>query len=60
MPTKFITTKDKLIADNLKEQGFHLVSSSYGIYTFVNNKSLKLNFNADDIKKICYTDKIYV
>lgn len=60
MPTKFITTKEKYIADKLKAQGFSLVSFSYGVYTFVNNGAIKLNFNSEDIKKVYYTDKLHV
>ena len=60
MPTKFIATKDKSIADRLKAQGFHPVSFSYGIYTFTNDGAIKLNFNSEDSKKVYYTDKLHV
>lgn len=60
MPTKFITTKDKSVADKLEAQGFHPVSFSYGVYVFANNNSIKLNFGADELKKVYYTNKLHV
>lgn len=60
MSTKFITTKDKSIADKLETQGFRPVSFAYGVYTFVNDGAIKLSFSSDEMKKVCYTNKLHV
>lgn len=50
----FIKTTDKETAEKLISEGFKLVSESSGTYTFINEVSKKLNFDAIDDKKIVY------
>ena len=55
----FIKTSDKQTADKLKQQGFQLISTSAGIYTFTNDpeKSVDVQF-ADDLKKFSFSNML--
>lgn len=51
---KFITTTFAETAEQLKEQGFVLVSHSGNVWTFMNG-NMPLNF---DYQKVAFTNKI--
>lgn len=56
---KFIVTKDADVARQLRDNGFGLVSSSNGIFTFINND--KVNFDLSEVRdKIVYTNKFFM
>ena len=57
MNKKFIKTTDELIAKQLIEAGFKLVSNIGNIYTFLNDIS-NSKFDAIDTKKIVYDNKL--
>lgn len=57
---KFIVTKDESIANQLIAYQFKLVSNIAGVYTFVNNTPEKFNFDMFDVKKLHFTDKLYL
>lgn len=56
MNNNFIKCSDAETIAKLKRLGFSIVSESNGITTFVNDKSIPVNFSAGD--KIVYTNKI--
>ena len=55
---KFIITKDKSVGDKLIAHGFHLLTNIAGTYTFVNKVPDKFSFDAFDMNKVHFTDKL--
>lgn len=55
---KFIKTTDVETANKLTAYGFKLVSHIGNIYTFLNEVSTNLNFDAIDKKQIVYDNKL--
>lgn len=55
---KFIITKDKSVGDTLIAHGFHLLSNISGTYTFVNKVPEKFSFDAFDLNKVHFTNKL--
>lgn len=55
---KFIIVQDKDTANKLIENGFNLVSSMSGTYTFMNIIPNHFNFENIDIKKLAYTNML--
>ena len=58
MKHNFIKTSDKEIADKLLLCGFQLVSSTYGMYTFLNKPPKNFNFESIDVKKLVYANTL--
>ena len=56
--TKFIIVKDEETANRLTSNGFQIISSINGIYTFMNVIPQHFNFECIDIKKLVYTDRL--
>jgi hypothetical protein len=56
--TKFIIVQDENVANQLVMNGFQMVSSANGIYTFMNSIPQHFNFENIDIKKLVYTDRL--
>lgn len=56
---KFIITKDEHVADSLEMQGFELINFSNGVYTYLNDKNIKMNFNKLEKGKYSFTDKMF-
>lgn len=52
----FIKTKDKETFESLQAEGFQLVDSSNGVWTFINDSKKTLKF---DNKKILYSNKLH-
>lgn len=57
---KFIITNDTTTANKLKMMGFVQVPSSDSFIVFVNNDSIKLNFDDIDKSKICYSNMLHI
>ena len=59
MAKQFIKTTDPGTRDNLLEEGFQMISSSAGMYTFLNDpqKVVRVHF-ANEISKLTYSDKL--
>lgn len=58
MDKKFIKTTDTETANKLLALNFKLISHIGSIYTFLNEKSTNLNFDAIDKKMVVYDDKL--
>ena len=56
---KFIKTSDKELAEKLRQSGYKELKSQGKFFVFVNN-SAKYTFNADEEKKIIFTNKMEV
>lgn len=56
---KFIITKDENVADSLEAQGFELINFSNGVYTYLNDKNVKMNFNKLEKGTYKITDKMF-
>ena len=57
---KFVVTKDEVIANKMIERKFKLVSAIAGVYTFINESSDRFNFDAFDVKKVCFTNNLHL
>lgn len=55
---KFIITKDEVVANKMLAHKFKLISAISGTYTFVNVAPEKFSFDAFDISKVHFTDKL--
>ena len=55
---KFIIVQDAETANKLETSGFQVVSSTNGIYTFMNATPSHFNFEEIDIKKLVYTNRL--
>ena len=55
---KFIVVQDKEVANKMIENGFNLVSSMSGIYTFMNMVPKHFTFENIDVKKLAYTNTL--
>ena len=55
---KFIITKDEAIANCMIAHKFKLISAIAGVYTFVNIVPDKFSFNAFDLNKVHFTNKL--
>lgn len=58
MNYNFIKTSDKETADKLLMRGFQLVSSTYNMYTFLNQPLKNFNFENIDVKKLVYANTL--
>lgn len=58
MKQLFIKTRDKETAEKLKELGFKIINESGGMWTFLNDASIR--FSADDNKNAVYSDRIEI
>lgn len=56
----FIKTTDKETADRLISIGFHLISKSDSIYTFLNEPPVNFVFDEADKNKIAYTNTLII
>lgn len=54
--SNFIVTTDKKTADKLISEGFRLIASTNGKFTFENKPSDHFVFSADDFKNMAYTN----
>lgn len=57
---KFIVVQSESVANQLIANGFNLLSSSCGTYTFVNEQKENFNFSSVDATKIYFTDKLFI
>lgn len=57
---KFIITQDKSMSDQLIAHGFLLLSNNSGTYTFVNKPPENFVFDASDVKRLHFTDKLHL
>ena len=55
---KFIVTTDMEVAKTMIAQKFKLLSNASGVYTFVNETPQNFAFDAFDIKKVHFTNKL--
>ena len=55
---KFIVTKDESIVNYMLAHKFKLVSAISGTYTFANQAPEKFSFDAFDMNKVHFTDKL--
>lgn len=58
MKQLFIKTRDKETAEKLKGLGFKIINESGGMWTFLNDASIR--FSADDNKNAVYSDRIEI
>lgn len=56
---KFIVTKSEHVSDSLEAQGFELINFSNGVYTYLNDRSIKMNFNKLEKGTYSFTDKMF-
>lgn len=57
---KFIIVQDKDVATQMISSGFNLVSDMNGIYTFINIAPKHFNFENIDVKKLVYTNTLFL
>lgn len=57
---KFIMTQDENIANQMIACKFKLVSAMAGVYTFINQAPENFTFDAFDVKKLHFTDKLHL
>lgn len=57
---KFIIVQDKDTANQLIASGFSLVSTTNGTYTFMNMVPKHFNFENIDVKKLVYTNMLFL
>ena len=57
---KFIITQDESMSDKLIAHGFLLLSNNSGTYTFVNRQPENFTFDAFDVKKLHFTNNLYL
>lgn len=55
---KFIVTTDMEVANKMIAQKFKLLSTIGGVYTFVNEAPQNFAFDALDMKKVHFTNKL--
>ena len=56
--SKFIVTKDDNLANQLLAHKFKLISAVAGVYTFINEPQKNFSFDAFDISKVYFTNKL--
>ena len=56
---KFIITKDEHASDSLESQGLELINFSNGVYTYLNDKNVKMNFSKLKKGTYSFTDKMF-
>lgn len=56
----FINTNDKNVANKMIANKFKLISATAGIYTFINKPPKNFSFDAEERKKIHYTNILCV
>lgn len=59
-PKLFINTNDKNVADKMIANKFKLISATAGVYTFVNEPPKNFSFDANERKKLYYTNILCV
>lgn len=57
---KFIITNDNKIADKLRLMGFIQIPSNDTNFIFMNNNTIKINFNNIDKTKICFSNILHI
>lgn len=55
---KFIITKDERTADALEAQGFEMISFKNGMYTFINDGAVRMNFSKLEKGTYKFTNKM--
>lgn len=55
---KFIITKDEATADALEAQGFEMINFKNGVYTFINDGVVKMNFGRLEKGTYKFTNKM--
>ena len=60
MAKKFMVVQSESVANQLVANGFILLSSNCGTYTFINEGKENFNFAAFDMTKIHFTDKLFI
>ena len=55
---KFIITKNENTADSLEMQGFELISFKDGVYTFLNDGDVRMNFSKIEKGTYKFTNKM--
>ena len=58
MKQNFIKTVDKETAHKMISEGFQLISQIGGVYTFLNLPPQSFNFEAEEQKKVIYTNML--
>lgn len=57
---KFVIVSGDDVAKKMLRLGFQRVAHVGDVYTFLNDPSIHLNFESLDMKKISYSDILYV
>lgn len=57
---KFIITNDNETADKLRLMGFIQIPSNDNNFIFMNNNTIKINFNNIDKTKICFSNILHI
>lgn len=55
---KFIITQDETTAMQLEMQGFEMINFKNGMYTFLNDGEVRMNFNKLEKGKYKFTNKM--